>query len=280
VKAHVPFHADDDVTLYHGDACDVLATWSPQSVDAIVTSPPYADQRGYGGAKPDDYAEWFRPFLAEMLRVLKPTGGLMLNLGRVMRDGEEHPYMDEVKAAARSLGWRHIDTIVWEKPNAAPMSAACYLHSKHELVFWLAPTIGAYRGYTKETRAPHARSSVGRIGRSYAKKDDERYAKHGTRKALHPDGARPTTVFRCAIAQERVDHPAIMALKLARHLVCLSCPPGSLVLDPFMGSGTTALAARMHGRRAVGVELHEQHLRTAVTRLAEPQQTALLEGVA
>jgi site-specific DNA-methyltransferase (adenine-specific) len=286
VIPNTPWLDDGDVRLYLGDSAEVLGSWPSECVDAIVTSPPYADQRHYGdgrrvtatknasrkqrSAAPAAFVPWFTPFLEQMLRVLKPSGSLLLNLGRIMRDGEEHPYALDTLYAARALGWKWIDTIIWHKPNGIPLSAPQYLNSAHEWVWWLAPTTDAYRGYTAETRTPHTESTVRRITQSYKRdRKDERYQKQGTTHELHPDGARPRSVFTHGVGGESVKHPAIMALGVARHLVCLSSRPGDLVLDPFAGSGTTALAARRTGRRAVAIDAHEPYLREAADRLAQ-----------
>jgi site-specific DNA-methyltransferase (adenine-specific) len=281
-----PWLDDGDVRLYLGDAAEVLGSWPDACVDAVVTSPPYADQRTYGNgrrvtatknasrkqrsAAPAAFVPWITPVLEQLLRVLKPNGSMLLNLGRVMRDGEEHPYALDTLYAARALGWRWIDTIIWHKPNGIPLSAPQYLHGAHEWVWWLAPTTDAYRGYTAETRTPHAESSIRRVTQRYSpRRQDERYQKQGTTHELHPDGARPRSVFRHGVGGESVEHPAIMALGVARHLVCLSSRPGDLVLDPFVGSGITALAARRTGRCAVGIDIHEPYLLEASGRLAQ-----------
>lgn len=243
-----------------------------ESVDAIVTSPEYADQRKYKhGARtaPSVYAEHFTPFLAEMLRVLRAEGSLMLNLGVIFRAGEETPYAEEVVGAARRLGWRLLHRMIWHKPNPLPLSHPAYLTVAHEWVFWLAKSQHAYRGYDRDTRTPHSETSLRRIKDAYQRSKDERYRKRSATNPLHPDGARPTTVFSCAVGSTRgIRHPAPMPLKLALHLVSLSTPAGGLVLDPFCGSGTTLLAARMRGRSAMGCDINGEYLQEAAERLA------------
>jgi hypothetical protein len=130
--------------LILGDALEGMRELSAGSVDAIMTSPPYADQRVYGEGKrgktkhgqsrrqrsaaPALAAEWLEPFLEEMLRVCSPAGSLALNLGVVMRDGEESDWADDVLRRARVMGWKLLHRMVWHKPNAIPLSHAAYLH--------------------------------------------------------------------------------------------------------------------------------------------------------
>lgn len=255
-----------------GDALELLRAMPAESVDAIVTSPPYADQRPGWGAPPDKFAAWLSPFLAEMLRVTRTTGSLMLNIGRVVRRGVEKPCAEDSRRAAEAIGWSWIDTIVWHKLNSLPWSSTAYLHSMHEYVWWLGKTAGAYRGFDKDTRTEHAPDSITRWKQGYRKTEDPRYHKRGKRQAdPHPDGARPKSVFVCAIGGVRgLKNPAVMALDLARFLVCLSCPAGGLVLDPFAGSGTTGVAALATGRRFLGIERDPAFADEARRRIAGP----------
>jgi DNA modification methylase len=148
----------------------------------------------------------------------------------------------------------------------------------HEWVFWLAKSVDAYRGYDRVTRSPHKASTLRRIRGPYIQNpDDERYQRRSGQHPLHPEGARPTTVFECAVGGEPgVKHPAKMPLKLARHLVALSAEGGGLVLDPFAGSGTTGVAAIQLGRRFLGLELEAGYLDELRDRLANARRSPLV----
>jgi DNA modification methylase len=276
--------------LVVGDSLEFMQQMEP--VDAIVTSPPYVDQKHYDGTMrnkstmsrrlrseaPMRAAEWLRPFCEQMLDVVTDAGALMLNLGVVMRDGEESGFADQVLADCRAAGWKLLQRIIWFKTNALPLSHPPYMHVAHEYVFWLAKSIDAYRGYDVDTRRPHSETSLRRVGQPYLRRKDERYAKRGKASELHPDGAKPMSVFACGVGSRRgVKHPAPMALPLARHLVSLSCPPGGLVFDPFCGSGTTGVAALERGRRFLGVDAHEPYVLEAREQIIAP---APLERVA
>lgn len=271
-------YAEDGITLYEGDCVEVMSGWPAQSLDAIVTSPEYADQRKYtheAERGPDTYHKRFEPVLAEMLRLLKPSGSLMLNLGVIMRKGEEHPYADNVLAVARDMGWCLLNRMVWHKSNPLPLSHPDYLTIGHEWVFWLAPTTKVYRGYDADTRTPHKEGSLRRINEPYMRSKDERYSKRGKTNTLHPDGARPTTVRTFAVGSTRgINHPAPMPMDLAKYLVSLSAPPGGVVLDPFAGSGTTLLAARDRARCSVGIETGPDYIAEAIRRIEDHQPPA------
>jgi site-specific DNA-methyltransferase (adenine-specific) len=265
----------DGVELYHGDALDVMLELylAGRRFDAIVTSPPYADLRDYGGAHPSKFAGWLAPFLARMARILDPAGSLMLNLGRVFRDGEETPYHELAMLAALELGWRRIDTLVWRKTNAMP-TAGPYLRNVHELVYRLAlrPAGEVWHGYDelRTEPAPDTITRARRNGLRGPKDDSGEYDRpRGSRTGYSPLGVKPTSVFDCPVGVTAgIKHTAPMAPDLAMHLVALSTPPGGTVLDPFGGSGTTALAARALGRNAVLIELDADAAGEAEERLS------------
>src|SRR6185295_15910607 len=82
----------------------------------------------------------------------------------------------------------------------------------------------------------------------------------------HPDGALPSTVWRFLAEGDPV-HPAIFPLELAERVIAGACPPDGVVLDPFVGSGTTLLAAKKLGRRAIGIERNRDFYDRACARL-------------
>lgn len=296
--------------LIHDDSLKVMLDMEPGLIDAIVTSPPFADQRHYNGsarltareksrrqraAAPMESVDWLMPFLAAMKPLLAERGSLMLNLGVVMRDGQENEYADEVLRRARhEQGWCLLHRMVWSKENSIPPSHRPYLHVSHEHIFWLAPSIRAYRGYdggypdgggepdydprTRRRRA-HSETSTRRVNDAYKTRKDERYSKRGKTHELHPDGPRPMTVLTYGVGGTRgLKHPAIMTLALADELVGMCCPPGGLVLDPFAGSCTTGVAAVSSGRRFLGIEDNAEYIDEAMHRMRST--TSPFEGLA
>lgn len=281
-----PYFEAPGVTIYHADSRDLMHEMrtAGMKVDAVVTSPPYADARkDYSHAASADYVEWIDPFLKLMWQVLTPSGALMLNLGRVFRDHVELDYAERTLLRAQKIGFRRIDTIIWCKVNGRPINP--YLTNVHETVYWLAKEPGkAYRGFD-ETRAPYAPETLLRYQRRWTnhanqkESGDPRDVAVQEGRTAHPDGARPRSVYVTQVGKEKKrKHPAPMALELARFLVCLSCPPGGTVLDPFFGGGTTGRAARLHGRGCVGVEEQEKWLVEAVAMLSQLPMDAISLG--
>ena len=111
--------------IYHGDCLDVLTAGriAPQSVNLIVTSPPYADQRSenYGGIRADEYVDWFLPRTAALKDCLAEDGSFVLNIKEKAVRGEKHTYVYElVLAMRREQGWRLVDEYCWHKKNCYP----------------------------------------------------------------------------------------------------------------------------------------------------------------
>ena len=108
--------------IYRGDCLEILPTLASNSVDLIVTSPPYADQRKdtYGGVHPDKYVEWFLPIANELKRVLKDEGSFILNIKERAMNGERHTYVLELILTLRKQGWLWTEEYIWHKRNSYP----------------------------------------------------------------------------------------------------------------------------------------------------------------
>jgi DNA modification methylase len=108
--------------LVLGDCLNVLQDIPSNSVNLIVTSPPYADNRKstYGGVSPDKYVEWFLPISAELKRVLKDDGSFVLNIKEKVVDGERHTYVLELIIAMKRQGWLWTEEYMWHKRNSTP----------------------------------------------------------------------------------------------------------------------------------------------------------------
>ncbi|MCL2745419.1 MAG: site-specific DNA-methyltransferase, partial [Planctomycetaceae bacterium] len=116
------FPPDNSVQIYEGDCREILPTLPADSVNLIVTSPPYAEARKgeYGGIAHKDYVQWFLPVSAELFRVLKPDGTFILNIKENVVKGERSTYVLELILALRKSGWLGTDELIWCKRNCYP----------------------------------------------------------------------------------------------------------------------------------------------------------------
>jgi len=111
-----------ETKILQGDCKEVLKTIDENSINLIITSPPYADRRKntYGGIKPENYVDWFLPISNELLRVLKPSGTFILNIKEKAEEGERHTYVIELILALRKQGWLWTEEYIWYKKNSYP----------------------------------------------------------------------------------------------------------------------------------------------------------------
>jgi len=183
----------------------------------------------------------------------------------------------EVALALRADGWWLRQTVIWDKTNTLPESAKDRPTTSHEYVFLLAKS----RRYWYDADAIAEPATWERWGAQTMRKDVVGKATLAKRneKADVPvrDTRNARSVWRMNCAQFEDDHAAVMPDKLAERCILAGCPPEGLVLDPFAGAGTTALAARRLGRRSIGIELSAKSCAIAAKRLA---QLSLLSEVA
>lgn len=255
-----------------GDAAAWLPALPKESVDLFFTSPPYADMRDYSRIHPDRYVEWFLPFARSMLAATKRSGSFVLNIkDRVVR-GERHPYVFELAIALQHMGWRWIETYIWHKPNAIPGRFGPRTKDSYEYVFWF----GREKPYfdLDVIRVPY-KTPASEIERREQDSSPRRNtaAGHGRRRAQtwKHGGADPGNVIVVPQTYNQhygVGHTAAMPEGLAEWVIKAGSRPGSVVIDPFAGSGTTTVVAWRVGRRAGGLELHRDFVEEARARLA------------
>jgi len=273
------------IHLLHGDCRQELLKLPEASVDLIVTSPPYADQRKrtYGGVSPDEYVEWFRPISAELLRVLKPTGTFILNIKERVVNGERHTYVLELILAMRAQGWLWTEEFVWHKKNSYPGKwpnrfrdawERLLQFNKQKKFKMLQEEVMVNTGDWAKTRLRNLSTTdktrdESRVGSGFGKKIEN---------WLTRDKAYPTNVLHLATECSNREHSAAFPGALPEWFIRLFTSPGDVVLDPFMGSGTTLRVAKRLQRDAVGIDLHRDYIDRVYAELVESEhQLALLQ---
>jgi len=270
--------------IYLGDSSRILRRLPDRSVDLIVTSPPYANQRSksYGGIKPNDYVEWFMPIAVQLKRVLSPTGSFILNIKEHVENGERHTYVMELILALKKQGWLWTEEYMWHKKNAFPGKwpnrfrdayERCLQFNLHKNFYMDQESVMVEMGDWKEKRFKYLRGNDlerhgSQVGNSFAKnianwKERER--------------AYPTNVLNLATNCRNVGHPAAFPEELPKWFIKLFCPTNGVVLDPFIGSGTTALASLKLNRQFIGVEMNEGYAHLACQNINEFTENAAIE---
>ena len=237
-----------------GDCVAGMRRLPGDCVDLVFTSPPYADLRDYARIRPDDYVGWFLPAAYEIKRVLKPRGSFVLNINDRCVRGARHLYVFRlVVALVDIVGMPLIETYVWHKPNPMPGCYGPRPKDAFEYVFWFGKTRDV-RFDLSSVGAPPRRRRRGVPGLSTRTSGRTMLDSRAYSRAW----ADPGNVITCPVARGTSAHPARMPDALPEFFIKLATRPGDLVLDPFLGSGTTARAARRLGRRWLGFELHPE----------------------
>lgn len=259
-----------------GDCRKVLPEMPDATVDLIVTSPPYADQRRhtYGGVHPDDYVEWFLPISEQLLRTLKPTGSFILNIKERVVSGERHTYVLELIVALRKQGWLWTEEYIWHKKNCHPGKWPNRFRDAWErcLHFTKQKNFAMYQDAVMVPMGDWRHSRLKNLSETDKRRDNSRVQSGFGKKIANWVGrelAYPTNVMHLATECGNRNHSATFPVELPSWFIRLFTKSDDLVLDPFIGSGTTAVACRQLDRKYVGIEMNPDYIKVAEQRLEE-----------
>lgn len=284
--------------VIHGDAAQVLQVLPEQSVQAIVTSPPYYKQRDYdvenqlgNEPTPEEYVRKLVAVVSACKRVLRPDGLLWLNLGDKYIDGRLLGLPWRVAIALSESGWSLRSDVIWHKPNAMPASIKNRPTTDHEYVFMLSQGASYYydadairEPHVTFTEASQMRGGRGHFGKPGGtpeqgkNKGNQNLHRARWDQAFHPLGRNKRTVWSIPLSKFPEAHFAVFPEKLVENCVLASTKSGDTVLDPFCGSGTTLLVAHRLGRHFVGIDVKKEYCRMALQRLNTVQQQLPLIG--
>src|SRR5258708_8679386 len=272
-------HPNEELWLdrvVQGDCLTVLPEMPSDSVDVIVTSPPYADSRRntYGGVAPDNYVEWFLPISKELLRVLKPDGTFVLNIKEKVVGGERHTYVMELIIEMRKQGWLWTEEFIWHKKNSYPGKWPNRFRDSWErcLQFNKQKKFNMYQESVMVPMGDWAKSRLKNLSETDKRRDTSRVGSGFGKNVSNWIGrelAYPTNVLHLATESSNKNHSAAFPVELPKWFIKLFSQEGDLVLDPFLGSGTTAVAAKMLGRHYVGIEMRPEYVKLAEESLLE-----------
>ncbi|MEO0146897.1 MAG: site-specific DNA-methyltransferase [candidate division WOR-3 bacterium] len=234
---------------------------SPDSINLIVTSPPYNLEKSYGvhddALEYEEYLEFSEKWLKKALRLLKPDGRLCLNIPLDTNKMGLRPVYADLVGIAQDVGFKYAFSIVWNEGNISRRTA------------W---------GSWLSASAPYVISPVEMIGVFY--KDSWKRLGPGESditKAEFMDWTLGIWRFSGESAK-KIGHPAPFPVELPLRCIKLFTYKGDLVLDPFLGSGSTLVACARTGRKGIGVEIDPQYVRIAKDRLLKELSENLLQG--
>lgn len=261
-----PHASGPGYALFLGDCLDVMRDMPAESVDALITSPPYAEQRKstYGGISESEYPAWTVAYMAEARRLLKPDGSAIINISPHVKNGQLSDYVLRTRLALRENGWFELDEIIWYKSNPMPTGSPRKPKRSWESLLWYGKH-GRPFGNPKAMGKPPKGQPFGPRGAAVR----NGWTHEAVGGCTSPEIARVANVVTMAKAQARdsFDHPAPFPWQLAEWCAKLICPPGGVILDPFSGSASTGVAAIRNGWEYLGIDSVAEYLDQSADRL-------------
>lgn len=261
-----------------GDSQDVLKTIGDNTVDLIVTSPPYADRRKdtYGGIDPEEYVNWFLPISEQLLRVLKPTGTFILNIKEKAENGERNTYVIDLILALRKQGWLWTEEFIWHKKNCYPGKWPNRFRDAWERVLQFNKTRD-FNMYQETVMMPIGDWANGRL-KNLSETDKIRdNSKSGSgfgkniSNWLKRNMVYPTNVLQFATVCNNKNHSAAFPEELPEWFIKLFTQANDWILDPFLGSGTTSEVAQRMGRNSIGIEIMSEYVEMAKAKVMQKE---------
>ena len=250
--------------IIHGDCIESMQQIPSDSVDVTFADPPFNLKKKYGSYKDekgtDDYLNWCKQWILEMVRITKPSGSVFLhNIPKWLTY-----YTGFLNEVADFRHW-----IAWDAPTA-PMGKT--LQPSHYGILFYAKNQRENKFY--EIRYPHKRCrKCGYLLKDYG----------GKKKILHPFGPLVPDVWsdihRIRHNKHRDPHPCQLPVHLLERLLLMSTDEGDVILDPFMGTGTTAVAAARLGRHVIGIDIDPQYVEITQRKLAQESPNSKIGDV-
>jgi site-specific DNA-methyltransferase (adenine-specific)/site-specific DNA-methyltransferase (cytosine-N4-specific) len=270
--------------LLLGDCKEMLKSLPDNSVDLVVTSPPYADQRKstYGGIHPDKYVEWFLPVSEQLLRVLKPSGTFILNIKEKVVEGERSTYVMELILEMRKQGWLWTEEFIWHKKNCYPGKWPNRFRDAWERLLQFNKN-RQFNMYQEEVMVPMgdwAKTRLKNLSETDKTRDNSKVGSGFGKKIsnwIDREMAFPTNVLHLSTECSNKNHSAAFPEGLPEWFIKLFTKEEDTVLDPFMGSGTTIFVAQRMRRHSIGIELVPEYYKM-VNDTLEPVSLYLFES--
>ena len=282
-----------------GDCFELIKTLEDNSVDLVITSPPYADIVNYGKnisiKKPKDYCDWILPLFNEIHRVLKPSGSFILNINDNCSNGLRNPFIYElIYRSQKETNLKFYDTYIWHKMNGIPNGSPKRFRNTTEFIFHFVKNQKELKFHMDRALKEPAKATSDRAKYPWQPKgngdiiDGERTNKkpikiRKTNKQVDstgsscdefveryvPEKVRPDNVFRFPTAglarDNTIRHPAPYHKELPTYFINLLTDEGDTILDVFSGIGTTGLGC--NDRNYIGIELNEKYAEFSKKRL-------------
>lgn len=248
----------DDIQIINADFLNVNIP--DDSIDLIVTSPPYNVGIQYNSHDDtisyDEYLRWTEKWLRKAFQLIKPDGRMCLNVPLDKNKGGQQSVYADITAIAKKVGWKYHSTIIWNEGNISRRTA------------W---------GSWLSASAPYVIAPVETIIILYKETwKKKKKGKSDITKEEFIEWTNGLWTFS-GESKKKIGHPAPFPIELPKRCIKLFSYVGDTVLDPFLGSGSTVIAAYKLNRQAIGVEIDEKYFKLAIERVSK--ECITLEGL-
>jgi len=263
-------------TILSGDAIVALKSLPDSCVNFIFTSPPYADNRKktYKGILIKEYVKWFLPISAELQRVLKNDGTFVLNIKERASNGERQTYVLELILEMKKQGWLWTEEYIWHKKNCYPGKWPNRFRDAWErcLQFNKQKRFKMYQEAVTVPIGDWSKKRLSKLSETDLIRDESKVGSGFGKNVsnwLGKERVYPTNVLHLATECANRGHSASFPLQLPTWFIKLFTQEEDVVIDPFMGSGTTAIACLNLKRHYIGIEAMSSYRELAQKTIEE-----------
>jgi site-specific DNA-methyltransferase (adenine-specific) len=263
-------------TILKGDCLTTLRTLPDSSINLIFTSPPYADNRKktYKGIPIKDYVNWFLPISFELHRVLKSDGTFILNIKERTEDGERQTYVLELILEMRKQGWLWTEEYIWHKKNCYPGKWPNRFRDAWErcLQFNKQKNFKMYQEAVMVPVGDWSKKRLSNLSQTDLTRDESKVGSGFGKNVsnwLGREYVYPTNVLHLSTECANRGHSASFPVTLPTWFIKLFTLENDVVLDPFIGSGTTAVACLNLNRHYLGIEAMDHYYNLAQNAVNE-----------
>lgn len=237
---------------------DYIGSAYGEFVNTVITSPPYAEQRKnqYGGVTEEDYPQWTVDWMRKIKKVLREDGSVFINIRPHIKNGVISDYVLKTRLALRADGWKECEELIWYKPDSPPLGSIHRPRRAYEHILWFSktgrPFCNPKANGVQSTRIGFESNKFEHGGKSHI---------HSGQNEATSGTARSTDVIVAGTSsvEAGIKHPAMFPKEIPDHLIKLTNKKDMFVLDPFIGSGTTARACIDNNVGFVGFESQQEY---------------------
>jgi len=260
MKISPKFDPRANCVLFEGDCLNLLKQIPDKYVKLVVTSPPYNLGKEYETRRDiKNYLELQKKIIEESVRILDDSGSICWQVGNYVDNGRIIPLDIVLYPIFESLGLQLRNRIVWHFGHG--LHASKRFSGRYEVIMW----------FTKSNNYTFNLDSI-RVPQKYPQKKHFKGPKKGELSG-NPLGKNPSDIWDIPNVKanhiEKTIHPCQFPIELIERLVLSMTNENDWVFDPFMGVGSTAIAALMHNRKAIGSEIMKEYVSVATDRIQQ-----------